>query len=125
MKRILHIALGYVAAVLLTAAGLTIYLLPGKVAEIFVVFTVLVGALSLVPFIVFVGIAEFKRIVDPPYYILTGGLTGAIAVFIFAGSFEKPDIYAIGIAGGLFAGVVYWLIAGRYAGMSREGGAAQ
>ena len=69
---------------------------------------------------VIVAFAEIRRIRNWLYYVVGGGLCGAAGMALWEpGRFGQQEI-AIVMAAGFAAGFVYWLIAGRGAGLTRD-----
>lgn len=63
-------------------------------------------------------IAERWKIQSISYYAITGALTGVLVLLVIRGGYESEDLvtFRLVFIGGFVAGLVYWSIAGRYAG---------
>jgi hypothetical protein len=96
---------------------------------------VLVAVLTFFPALVVVAVAEWKRQRGWLYFTGAGGLM-ALALLVLLGfvpgldhpgSASGPGLFvsAFLVVGGLVAGVVYWLIAGRSSGALRDAWAAR
>ena len=76
------------------------------------------GAVTLLPAAIAVGLAEFARLRGMVFHI---GMGGAIAFVVWTiGAAENTDIRpgtAVVLAAGFLAGAIYWLIAGRTSGI--------
>ncbi|MGE0230967.1 MAG: hypothetical protein AB7O39_07245 [Flavobacteriaceae bacterium] len=79
-----------------------------------------VNALSGPAVAIAVAFGEIRRVRSWLYYVAAGGVCGAAGVALWEpGRFGQQEI-AIVMAAGFAAGFVYWLIAGRSAGLTRD-----
>lgn len=79
------------------------------------------GAMTLAPWAVVILVTEVFRLRSVLVYVVAGGLLGLLPVFGLASLMrpanDDPHSTAILIATGIIGGVVYWLVAGRMAGV--------
>jgi hypothetical protein len=107
---------------------------PVMIEYAFVAF-VLVAALTFFPALIVIAVAEWRRQRGWLYFAAAGGLTalalltlvGFVPGLDHPGSASGPGFFVSGflIVGGLVAGIVYWLIAGRGSGALRDAWAAR
>jgi hypothetical protein len=78
-----------------------------------------VGALSFLPALVAVAVAEIFRIRSILYFLAIGGALGLAADQLTGFAMVEPrsQMLVVLLAGGFTGGLVYWLIAGRLAGI--------
>lgn len=90
---------------------------------VFVAF-VFVAVLAFLPAAAVIAVAEWKRIRHWLFFTAAGGLTALLLVFLlgFVQDLQWPTAlnWVILTMGGLAAGFVYWLIAGRTSGVLRD-----
>ncbi len=91
------------------------------------VFAAFIAVLALAPAAVAVLVAEVFAIRRMIYYVLAGGLAGAVGYVGFTDFGLRPearpgtgDELAIIVAAGLVGGLAYWVITGRTAGIFEE-----
>ena len=91
---------------------------------------VLVAVLTFFPALLVVAVAEWKRQAGWLYFTVAGGLIAVALLTLLGfmpgleppGSASGPRLFvsAFLVVGGLVAGLVYWLIAGRSSGALRD-----
>jgi hypothetical protein len=84
------------------------------------------GAISFLPALAFIILAESFRWRSIIAYLAAGGLIGLIAAettIAFDGLAFAENLRLITIASGFVGGAVYWLIAGKLAGLSEDAAA--
>jgi hypothetical protein len=79
---------------------------------------------ALLPFLLVVALAEGFRLRSALFYALAGGALALVLTFGSALGINVSQIFVrdreIMVVAGLLAGLVYWAIAGRYAGAWRK-----
>jgi hypothetical protein len=70
--------------------------------------------LSGIPSVAIIWLSERFCIRSVLFFSSAGGLVGAVSQTVFSGGFD--GLSWLFVVAGCFAGVVYWKIAGRYAG---------
>lgn len=79
------------------------------------------GAMTLAPWAVVILVTEVFRLRSVLVYVVVGGLLGLLPVFGLASlmrpASDDPHSTAILVATGIIGGFVYWLVAGRMAGI--------
>ena len=140
LGRLIAVVIGLAAAVLAGVAiiALSLYQIAemartypdpvGEVADLFaigIVGTMFVGSFSMAPALIGAVVAEFFRLRSWIYHGTVGALGGALAyVSLEEMALRRADAastaweMAIFLAAGLGGGLVYWLIAGRRAGIA-------
>nr|WP_298103636.1 hypothetical protein [uncultured Shinella sp.] len=117
---VLRVASGYVVAVVL--ACLVVFVLisimtgGGPGSRIFLAFFVgcaFTFGYGLPGFIAIVLISRYFNLQKQVFFIVAGGLDGALSLVIFDSSMPRAAVFLTVIAGGLAGGLVYWLIAYR------------
>jgi hypothetical protein len=123
------VPLGYIAAVI--GAALVVFFgtfgyPEARIADFFIApilaLVVTVGAASFLPAAVAIVVSELFRLRSVFYFLLVGGAIG-LAIYAFAGNvgmipvLARPVVYP---AAGFVGGFIYWLIAGRDAGLSNH-----
>lgn len=125
-----QIILGYLCAIYSAVVSMILMgLLFGIQGEI-IGMTAFIGLIISVPYTIIqstiiISISEYMSFRHPVYYIVCGMLCGVIAVAaLFGGWLPDPLLWRMVIIAGAAGGLVYWLIAGRYAGGKSEGNSA-
>ncbi|MEO1197764.1 MAG: hypothetical protein AAFX39_00820 [Pseudomonadota bacterium] len=82
----------------------------------------IVGPQGAIPALAIIGLGEALRVRSLLYYMLAGGFLGPIVSILEflrdpAPSDTRVEFMIVVIAAGFFAGFLYWLIAGRSAGL--------
>lgn len=124
------LAAGVANAAIVTAYSIvvpTLYISPFMFGVTSGFFTIFFGVLfAAVPAAAFILVSEFCRLRAITWYLLGGLIIGVLAYMPIAlpsGVFRKPEVtlvmYLILLFGlpGMTGGLVYWLLAGRYAGL--------
>jgi hypothetical protein len=91
----------------------------GYYAASVIVMTFWAGAIAFLPAAIAIVLAESFGWRSALYYLLAGGLLGAIAIHLTmqSGAFDFADRPNVALlAAGFVGGFVYWMIAGRLAG---------
>lgn len=118
------------AAVVPIAILLSFFLIGSVNIEYIIVAFVLVLVLAFIPGVLVIAVAEWKRIRGWLYFAVAGGLTAILLLALLgvpAFRSDSDSIYASAflLVGGLVAGFVYWLIAGKTSGALRDAWAAR
>ena len=84
--------------------------------------SMMIAEFAALPALLAVTVAEYRAIRTKPYYMAVATLIGASLPFIFFGIFgggREPymGLIIVGIILGPFAGMIYWFIAGKSAGL--------
>jgi hypothetical protein len=94
--------------------------LDAEVLPYLVIAFVFVAVLAFLPAAAVIGLAEWKRIRHWLFFTAAGGLTAQLLLFLlgFVQGLQWPTAlnWVILTVGGLAAGFVYWLIAGKTSG---------
>lgn len=129
LRLLLLVPLAYIAAIAIAALTISMTSVDavygvGSTGTLFVAAFLLfyVGAASFLPSLVAVAAAELFAIRSVLYYLVVAGLLGyALHRLIpYSGTLELFERRALALpAAGFVGGFVYWLIAGRLAGVGR------
>jgi hypothetical protein len=122
-SRLLLIAFAYLVASLMgsVAASPVVETFSRVLELIFVVFIICAGY-GVLPAFVIVGLSEVYSLRSPIYFAGTWPVVPFIGVFLMDRSLQLPPIRIVvaSVIYGVVAGLVYWFIAGRTAGMRKH-----
>jgi hypothetical protein len=97
---------------------------PAAILAVIGLSAVTLSGYALLPFLLVVALAEGFRLRSALFYALAGGALALVLTFGSALGINVSQIFVrdreIMVVAGLLAGLVYWAIAGRYAGAWRK-----
>jgi hypothetical protein len=128
LRLLVLVPLAYVAALFAAAVTVAIALFGGRVDEdtagmavgLSIGLTIYGGMISFLPALVALIVAETMRLRSIFFYLAVGGLIGLVSAEIVValdGLTFAPNLRLICLAAGFVGGAVYWLIAGKLAGL--------
>lgn len=132
LRIIVVIPVGFIAACLGAAAMLVVAAgggpIPGedlsdyipKVLVLSWIASFFVGAVAAVPALILIIPAEAFGLRSLVLYLVLGAGIGLAAFLIGIGNAQPPDDLPDGAAAGAIGGLIYWLIAGRRAGLPAD-----
>jgi hypothetical protein len=135
--RLFVILFGFLAACLVAAAVVMFAFLvldqtdvsalardPAAILAVIGLSSVTLSGYALLPFLLVVALAEGFRLRSALFYALAGGVLALVLTFGSEFGINVSHIFVrdreIMVGAGLLAGLVYWAIAGRYAGAWRK-----
>jgi len=75
-----------------------------------------IGLFTAIPAVVVIGLSEHFRVRSLLFYVCSAGVTGGVSQVLFARSVDR--VWMLVFVGGA-AGLSYWYVAGRHAGLNR------
>lgn len=134
LRLLILVPLAYIAALVAAAVTMSVALMGGNLdvetgavaLGLSIGLTLYGGAISFLPALAFIILAESFRWRSIFAYLAAGGLIGLIAAettIAFDGLAFADNLRLITIASGFVGGAVYWLIAGKLAGLSEDAAA--
>ena len=125
LKRFVTIVFAYAVTVFVAALGASLAiemtsLSPSESLAIFAIFgfaCLIIGMFAAIPSAVLVLIAEFLKIRSPFYYVTIAVVAGVIFARVLI---NQTWMLFVGAGLGVVCGAIYWMIAGRKAGILKH-----
>jgi len=131
LRLLFLVPIAYIAALTAATLAMSVGLMGGRVdgeafpvaAGLAIGLTLYAGVISFVPALIAIVFAEIFRWRSIFFYLIVGGAIGLLsaeATIAFDGLTFAEDLRLLSLASGFVAGAVYWLIAGKLAGLGTE-----
>jgi hypothetical protein len=89
------------------------------IADVFIMSS-MISLVCFVPAALFVILTEFRKYTRWEPYAVAGSVIGVLPLLVLGTRPEEKYLYIIAVVGGSMCGLIYWLIAGRHAGLWRK-----